>query len=112
MNPPTQDPTRCLRRQAYWLMIAVAAAIAVGHVLSTERVYEPSLAPPPGVEPDGRYQAWPQKGRPRPMPTFGSNDRSRWDTVRRWWTTGRSSSAGAILPTSVREPVRRLRDRF
>ena len=63
-------------------MIAVAAAIAVGHVFSTERVYEPSLAPPPGVAPDGRHQGWPPNGRPRPMPTFGSNDRSRWDTVR------------------------------
>ncbi len=82
MSAPNQDPTRCLRRQVYWLMIAVAAAIAVGHVFSAERVYEPSLAPPPDVQPDGRNQGWPPKGRPRPMPTFGSNDRSRWDTVR------------------------------
>ncbi len=82
MNPPPPDPTAALRRQISWLMIAVAAAIAVGHVFSTERVYEPSLAPPPGVAPDGRHQGWPPNGRPRPMPTFGSNDRSRWDTVR------------------------------
>jgi len=79
---PTPDPNRRLRRQICWLLIAVAVGIAVGHVLSAERVYEPSLAPPPGVEPDGRNQAWPTDGRPRPTPTFGSNDRSRWATVR------------------------------
>ncbi len=82
MSIPTQDPTQGLRRQVYWLMIAVAVGVAAGHVLSAERVYEPSLAPPPSVEPDGRHQGWPAKGRPRPTPTFGSNDRSRWDTVR------------------------------
>ena len=36
---------------------------------------------PPGGTADGRYQVWPEK-QPRAMPTFGSNDRSRWDTVR------------------------------
>ena len=81
MNAPAQDPTRSLRRQVYWLLITVAAAVAGGCILSTERVYEPSLAVPPGGHADGRYQVWPDK-QPRPMPTFGSNDRSRWDTVR------------------------------
>jgi hypothetical protein len=70
-----------LRRLVYTLLIVVAAASAAGRVLSTERVYEPHLAPPPGVENDARYQAWPATA-PRVVPTFGSNDRSRWDTVR------------------------------
>ena len=81
MNSPTQDAARPLRRQIYWLLIAVAAAAAAGRVLSAERLYEPSRAVPPGGRNDGRYQVWPEK-QPRPMPTFGSNDRSRWDTVR------------------------------
>ena len=75
------DQTKALRQQIYWLLIAVATAIAGGRILSAERVYEPSLAAPPGGQADGRYQVWPDKA-PRPMPTFGSNDRSRWDTVR------------------------------
>jgi hypothetical protein len=70
-----------LRRLVYTLLIVVAVATAVGRVLSTERVYEPHLAPPPGVTNDARYQAWPAAP-PRAVPTFGSNDRSRWDTVR------------------------------
>jgi len=81
MNVPTPDLTRDLRRQVYWLLIAVAAAGAAGRILSAERLYEPSRAVPPGGRADGRYQVWPDK-QPRPMPTFGSNDRSRWDTVR------------------------------
>jgi hypothetical protein len=75
------DQTKTLRQQVYWLLIAVAAAVAGGRILSAERVYEPSRAVPPGGRADGRYQVWPDK-QPRPMPTFGSNDRSRWDTVR------------------------------
>jgi hypothetical protein len=75
------DATLSLRRQVYWLLITVALGAAVGRILSAERVYEPSLAPPPGVQADGRHQAWPAE-QPPPMPTFGSNDRSRWDTVR------------------------------
>src|SRR5262245_4623960 len=70
-----------LRRLVYTLLIVVAAAMAVGRVLCTERVYEPHLAPPPGEPLDSRYQAWPDT-LPRAVPTFGSNDRSRWDTVR------------------------------
>jgi hypothetical protein len=81
---PAADPTALLRRRVYVLVTAVATALAAGRVLSTERVYEPHLAPPPGApieKGDGRYQAWPGQ-RPAPVPTFGSNDRSRWDTVR------------------------------
>jgi hypothetical protein len=75
------DQTKSLRQQVYWLLIAIATAVAAGRILSAERLYEPSLAVPPGGRADGRYQVWPDK-QPRPMPTFGSNDRSRWDTVR------------------------------
>jgi hypothetical protein len=70
-----------LRRLVYILLIVVATAMAAGRVLSTQRVYEPHLTPPPDVPIDGRYQGWPAKP-PRAVPTFGSNDRSRWDTVR------------------------------
>jgi hypothetical protein len=69
------------RRHTYTLLITLAVAMAVGRVLSTQRVYEPHLAPPPGVKDDARYQGWPATP-PHAVPTFGSNDRSRWDTVR------------------------------
>jgi hypothetical protein len=80
MTYSTGSPT-ALRRRVYTLLIVVATATAAGRVLSTERVYEPHLAPPPNIPTDGRYQAWPATP-PRAVPTFGSNDRSRWDTVR------------------------------
>jgi hypothetical protein len=62
-----------------WVLIVVAVGIALGRLASAERLYEPSIhtkrssasAPPP---------RWPETP-PRPMPTFGSNDRSRWATV-------------------------------
>jgi hypothetical protein len=79
MKNDVSTPSAFLRG-VYVLLIAVATAAAAGRVLSTERVYEPHLAPPTGVN-DGRYQPWPPT-QPRAMPTFGSNDRSRWDTVR------------------------------
>ena len=75
------DQTKPLRQHLYWLLIAVAVAMAVGRIVSAERLYEPSRAVPPGGWADGRYQVWPEK-QPRATPTFGSNDRSRWDTVR------------------------------
>jgi hypothetical protein len=61
------------------LLIAVAAASAAGRICSTSRVYEPELARPDGDAAD-RRGIWPAK-RPTPMPTFSSNDRSRWATV-------------------------------
>lgn len=70
-----------LRRLVYSLLITIAVGAAIGRVLSTQRVYEPHLAPPPGVKNDYRYQAWPATP-PLAVPTFSSNDRSRWDTVR------------------------------
>jgi hypothetical protein len=74
------DPTAAVRRFAYTLMIAVAVAVALGRIFSAERVYEPHLSRAEN-NPDDVRSAWP-KTRPEPMPTFSSNDRSRWATVR------------------------------
>jgi hypothetical protein len=73
------DPA-CLRRQVCSLLIVAATAMAVGRILATERVYEPSLHRADGDTASPR-SAWPVT-RPAPMPTFSSNDRSRWATVR------------------------------
>jgi len=78
--PGLPDPTAAVRRLAYTLMIAVAAAVALGRIFSAERVYEPHLHRDDKAPGDPR-SAWP-KSRPEPMPTFSSNDRSRWATVR------------------------------
>jgi hypothetical protein len=58
------------RRRVYALLITVAAGAVAGRILAAELVNEPSVP-----------RAWPAT-RPTPMPTFGSNDRSRWATVR------------------------------
>jgi hypothetical protein len=55
-------------RTLFPLVIVLAGACACGRLLSTQRVYEPSMR-------------WPAL-QPRVMPTFSSNDRSRWATVR------------------------------
>lgn len=73
-----------LRRQISVLLITVAAAIMAGRIVSTVRNYEPYLHKDEANEEFGdreMRQAWP-KTRPRPMPTFSSNDRSRWATIR------------------------------
>src|SRR6266852_3172863 len=62
------------------LLITIAAAAAAGRIMATGRVYEPWLFRDEGNSED-RRSAWP-KTRPAPMPTFSSNDRSRWATVR------------------------------
>src|SRR5947207_12427145 len=72
--------TSALRRQLYALMIVVASGITLGHILSAELLYEPSLHRDEKDTSDRRRQ-WPAE-RPRSMPTFSSNDRSRWCTVR------------------------------
>jgi hypothetical protein len=69
-----------LRRWAYVLMITVAASAGAGRILNTQLVYEPVLHRNAG-EDDPRPRTWPARV-PRPMPTFSSNDRSRWATVR------------------------------
>jgi hypothetical protein len=77
---PHADPCRSFRRQAYVLLIAVAAAAATGRILSALRAYDPDLYRPEGAAGDNR-PAWPRT-RPGAWPTFGSNDRSRFDAVR------------------------------
>lgn len=70
--------TSPLRRLVYALLITVATAGICGRIATASLVYEPELH-------KGKYVAkgrnWPATP-PRPMPTFSSNDRSRWATIR------------------------------
>lgn len=74
------------RRSAYLLLTAAAVAIAAAKVVGAENVLEPSRYTPPTkndyskIPPDPRRD-WPPV-RPDPTPMFGSNDKSRWATVR------------------------------
>ncbi|MCI0700278.1 MAG: hypothetical protein L0241_04270 [Planctomycetia bacterium] len=74
-----------LRRSAFLLLISAAVAIAAAKVGGGENVYEPSRFKPPEKEKDGygyeKGRKWPVS-RPEPVPTFSSNDKSRWATVR------------------------------
>ena len=72
-----------IRRSAFLLLTAVAVAIAAAKTVGAENVYEPSRYRP---EEKGGYgyeprREWPGE-RPEPAPTFSSNDKSRWATVR------------------------------
>jgi hypothetical protein len=73
------------RRTVYRLLTVVAVAIAAAKVLGAENVFEPSryTAPSGGYSsnPPDPPRHWPQ-ARPEPMPTFSSNDKSRWATIR------------------------------
>lgn len=79
------DSTANLRRGVYVVLTVVAVAGTAARVMNVERVYEPSLYRGPGetaqTHPKAPPRDWP-KARPRPMPTFSSNDRSRWAMVR------------------------------
>lgn len=75
----TSNTTLSLR-SVFVLIIGAAAAMAAGRILSAERVYEPSYSIPKSPA-SGRASGWPATV-PTPMPTFSSNDRSRWATVR------------------------------
>jgi hypothetical protein len=84
------DPTAETRKTAYLLMGAVAVFICVAKIVGVENTQEPHrYLPTQGQygwdahEKDPKYitRLWPEK-RPEPTPTFGSNDRSRWATVR------------------------------
>lgn len=83
----TSDPTAELRRAFYLLLGVVAVGTAAARVAGTENVYEASRFKPPtaggyGIEGEHRVlRPWPAE-RPEPTPFFGSNDRSRWATVR------------------------------
>lgn len=89
MTPPLDTDPAALRRTVYQLLTVVAVGIALAKVVGAENVVEPSRypPPPPGVAAD-RYDSTPQGTRewpavrPAPTPMFGSNDRSRWATVR------------------------------
>jgi hypothetical protein len=63
------------RSTVYGLIIALAAGTALARVMSAQFLYEPNfrMNDPKAIWPDRR---------PRPMPTFSSNDRSRWATIR------------------------------
>src|SRR5262245_42172937 len=74
-----------LRRSLYMLMLVAVTGVMVGRIANVELLYEPSLHTPkpvPGTT-DQFYPArkWPEKP-PAAWPTFSSNDRSRWATVK------------------------------
>lgn len=69
-----------LRRAAFAILIVLAAGMAAGRLLAVQLVYEPALHRP-ADRPDLPGRVWPQEP-PKAMPTFSSNDRSRWATVR------------------------------
>ncbi len=83
----TPDPTAELRRGFYLLLTMLGVAVCVAKIVGAENVYEPSRYDPPtpasygadrGLAPQRR---WPT-ARPEPTPMFGSNDRSRFATVK------------------------------
>lgn len=74
------DATAKLRRAIYGIIVCLAAGIVAGRLLAVQLVYEPSLHRP-ADRPDLPGRVWPKEP-PKPMPTFSSNDRSRWATVR------------------------------
>lgn len=79
MNLPDTE-TGTDRNYLTQLLILAALGVALGRLASAERVYEPSNHVKRSVN-SGPVSRWPETP-PKPMPTFGSNDRSRWATVR------------------------------
>jgi hypothetical protein len=69
-----------LYRSVSALLITVTLGAVVGRILAVNQVYEPGLYRKEGDPEDGR-RFWPAM-RPANVPTFGSNDRSRWATIR------------------------------
>lgn len=67
-------------RSAVVLLVVVAAACGTGRILTAQRVYEPTMHRV-ADDTNDRRSNWPA-ATPRPMPTFSSNDRARWATVR------------------------------
>jgi hypothetical protein len=78
---PHSEPNRGLYRSVAALLIAVAAAAATGRILASLSVYDPNLFRPEDAPLTDPRNPWPGT-RPGAWPTFGSNDRSRWDAVR------------------------------
>lgn len=100
------------RRLVYWVLIVAAVSAAAGRLLSSQLLFEPSIHKDESDPKDTR-RAWPQV-RPRPMPTFGSNDRSRWATIRSLvdegtFVVGRRDRtmivATAVLPLGQFHPI-------
>ncbi len=83
----SSDPTIGLRRNFYLLLGTVAVCIVAAKIVGSENVVEPSRYAPAtqtnfGYDRAGKPERkWPAS-RPEPTPMFGSNDRSRWATVR------------------------------
>ncbi|HEY7152823.1 MAG TPA: hypothetical protein VH575_02590, partial [Gemmataceae bacterium] len=112
MNTP-EKPTPPLRRLVYGLLIALAAAMALGRILSAELVYEPTLSRNWPDDPSHPRRSWPATP-PRAMPTFSSNDRSRWAAVRALvdegtWVVGRRDKQVVIASSpaalAARDPL-------
>lgn len=89
-EPNLIDPTVGTRNLAYRLMAVVSVCICVAKIVGAENTQEPHrYIPTEGSYGWERHKAdermvirpWPST-RPEPTPTFGSNDRSRWSTVR------------------------------
>jgi hypothetical protein len=76
MNTVTDIPRGAL----HFVLIALAAGLAAGHILELSRLYDPAVFRDER-DPQDTRPIWP-KSRPRPLATHGDNDRSRWDTVR------------------------------
>src|SRR6516162_7921730 len=92
------------RRSVYALLGIIAVAIACGHIVSSQRVYDPATY---------RLDNWP-KTRPNPLPLYSSNDRSRWATVRALVDDGtyvigkrdlRTVQSSAIAPLGQLDPM-------
>src|SRR5262249_2377897 len=63
-----------LRRTVYGILLALTVGATTARICAVEFLYDPSVY--------RAYQrTWPAKT-PEPSPTFSSNDRSRWATVR------------------------------
>jgi len=64
----------------YGLLIAAAAGMLAARIMAANFLHDPSPYRDPNDPADTR-RAWPTV-RPAPVPTFSSNDRSRWATIR------------------------------
>jgi hypothetical protein len=79
--------TSSLRQSFYLLIGTVGVAVMVAKIVGVENVIEPSRYAPTseanfGFGREGKpTRAWPAV-RPEPTPAFGSNDRSRWATIK------------------------------
>jgi hypothetical protein len=81
------DATTSLRLSFYWLLSCLAIGMCIAKIVGAENVVEPSRYAPPSEASYGAdheavpKRVWP-KTRPEPMPTFSSNDKSRWATIK------------------------------